>query len=330
MARGYALERIAQSACAMARAHAAAVVALAQPADEAVQAAVLAGDRADGDDVRDAVAAALGLLGSRTEPTEGEVAAYHVLVVPLRAHLVERTALVLLLESGHGSLEVEERELMISFADQAALALDRAQALEERAELAVISDRERIARDLHDVVIQRLFATGLQLQGAQMMAGPELAGRLDKAVADLDLTIRDIRGSIFELQHRTRGSLRSEVRTLVREYVPALGFTPAVRTAGPLDTGVPTTVAEHLLPVLREALSNLSRHALADHAEVDLSLGDVELVLRVDDDGVGLPTQVDESGLRNARRRAAALGGSCHISRREPRGTSFVWRVPVG
>lgn len=339
VARDAALEQIAWSAASMARADAAAVVSLSVPAKEAAQAAALAdlrearregGGEGEGRGVlRGVVEDALVALADGVEPVEGDVGDYRALVLPLRAHLAERTALVLLFE-GAAPLEGEERELMISFADQAALALDRAQALEERAELAVISDRERIARDLHDVVIQRLFATGLQLQGAQMLAGPEMAGRLDKAVADLDLTIRDIRGSIFELQHRERASLRSEVRTLVREYVPALGFTPVVRTAGPLDTGVPGAVREQLVPVLREALSNVSRHALAEQAEIDLSLGDRALVLRVDDDGVGIPEQLAESGLRNARRRAAALGGSCEVSRREPHGTSFVWSVPVG
>ena len=341
VARDAALEQIAWSAASMARADAAAVVSLSVPAREAAQAASLADPREDerGQDAQGAhdargvlrglVEDALVALADGVEPVEGDVGGYRALVLPLRAHLAERTALVLLFE-GAGPLESEERELMISFADQAALALDRAQALEERAELAVISDRERIARDLHDVVIQRLFATGLQLQGAQMLAGPDLAGRLDKAVGDLDLTIRDIRGSIFELQHRERASLRSEVRTLVREYVPALGFTPVVRTAGPLDTAVPGNVREQLVPVLREALSNVSRHALAEQAEIDLSLGDRALVLRVDDDGVGVPDQLAESGLRNARRRAAALGGRCEVTRREPHGTSFVWSVPVG
>ena len=333
VAQDAALEEIARSACTMARARAAAVLSLSMPPQEALQAAVLAGpgegDGPAAESVRAAVAAALEALTGDGTPVETEVAPYRALVLPLRAHVADPAALVLLLEGGHGPLPSEERELMISFADQAALSLDRAQALQERAELAVISDRERIARDLHDVVIQRLFATGLQLQGAQMMAAPELAARLDKAVDDLDLTIRDIRGTIFELQHRERSSLRAEVRALVREYVPALGFTPVVRTTGPLDTGVPGAVREQLLPVLREALSNLSRHALADHAEIELSLGEVELVLRVEDDGVGLPSQVDESGLRNARRRAAALGGSSEIGSRGARGASFVWRVPV-
>ena len=251
-------------------------------------------------------------------------------VIPLRAHLAERGALVAVYDSATGAQEPEERELLASFADQTALALDRAQALSDRAELAVISDRERIARDLHDVVIQRLFATGLQLQAIRSVAvNPEVSTRIDQTVDDLDLTIRDIRGTIFELQNRQSASLRAEVRTLVREYVPVLGFTPTVRTSGPLDTAVPPDVRDHLLAVLREAVSNIARHALADHAEVDVEVRGDELVLAVVDDGAGLREGRSESGLRNARRRAQGLGGTLELTPREPRGTSFVWRVPL-
>jgi len=251
-------------------------------------------------------------------------------VIPLRAHLAERGALVAVYDQATGAQEPEERELLESFADQTALALDRAQALADRAELAVISDRERIARDLHDVVIQRLFATGLQLQAIRSVAvNPEVSTRIDQTVDDLDLTIRDIRGTIFELQNRQSASLRAEVRTLVREYVPVLGFTPTVRTGGALDTAVPRDVRDHLLAVLREAVSNIARHALADHAEVDVEVRGDELVLAVVDDGAGLREGRSESGLRNARRRAQGLGGTLELSPREPRGTSFVWRVPL-
>ena len=155
-------------------------------------------------------------------------------VIPLRAHLAQAGALVAMFDTATGPPGVEDQELLASFADQAGLALDRAQAVVDREELAVISDRERIARDLHDVVIQRLFATGLQLQGVASVAGDsEIGTRLEAAVDDLDMTIKAIRGTIFELQPSRDDSLRAEVRALVREYEPVLGFAPTVLTSGP-------------------------------------------------------------------------------------------------
>ena len=251
------------------------------------------------------------------------------LTIPLRAHLAAPGVLVVLFERLHRPDEHEERELLLWFADQAALALDRAQAIEDRAELAVISDRDRIARDLHDVVIQRLFATGLQLEGVRALRdSDQVLGRIDKAVDALDQTITDIRGTIFDLQERRTGSLRTEIRTLAHEYVPVLGYTPTVRTVGPVDTAVQESTCNELLAVLREAVSNIARHAHAEHAEVEVRAGAGELVLTVTDDGVGLPEHRRESGLRNARRRAQALDGSLELTALE-HGTRFVWRVPL-
>ena len=260
----------------------------------------------------------------------GEDGVPAVVVVPLRSHLAPVTALVAIAQPGSGLLDVEERELFAGFADQLALSLDRTQALADRQELALISDRERIARDLHDIVIQRLFATGLQLQGvAAMTGGSAIAERLDKSVADLDDTIKAIRGTIFELQDRRGDSLRAAVRQLVKEYVPVLGFTPVVRTSGPVDTAVSHVLGAQLLAVLREAVSNVARHALADGAEVDVVVAGDRLELRVADDGVGLAAEVSESGLRNARRRADDLGGTLEVSRVGERGTVLEWRVPL-
>jgi signal transduction histidine kinase len=123
--------------------------------------------------------------------------------------------------------------------------------------------------------------------------------------------------------------LRSEIRSLVKEYVPVLGFTPTVRTLGPIDTAVPPEARGQLLAVLREAVSNVARHALADHAEVEVEVSDDELTLRVADDGIGLPSDRHESGLRNARRRASTLGGTFELMANQPRGTVFAWRVPL-
>jgi signal transduction histidine kinase len=253
-----------------------------------------------------------------------------VVLVPLRAHLADKGVLLVALESGRGALEPEEAELLSSFADQASLALDRAQAISDRQELMLVADRDRIARDLHDLVIQRLFATGLVLQGARRIAtNQDVQERLDGAVADLDVTIRDIRSTIFELQHSHQLSLRADVRGVVKEYVPVLGFTPLVRTTGPLDTLVPQAIGEQLLAVLREALSNVARHAEADAAVVEVDASEGHVVLSVTDNGRGLPADRHESGLRNVRRRATDHGGSVRLLPEEPHGTRVEWRVPL-
>jgi two-component system, NarL family, sensor histidine kinase DevS len=276
---------------------------------------------------------ALGLLAEQqvSEPTELSMGGYDAFVVPLRTHLVGRGLLVAFHPPGTRPLAYEDRELFMSFAEHAALSLDRAQGLDDRAELAVLSDRERIARDLHDLVIQRLFATGLHLQRAESRTRDvEVSEIVRQAVDDLDGTIRDIRGTIFELQHRVDGtSLRADLRALVREYAPLLKFEPHVHTSGPVDTAVPAEVREQLLPVLREALSNLARHAAANHGDVEVSVDATEVRLTVTDDGVGIGAIDHESGLRNSRRRAEGLGGRLEVTRREPHGTSFVWRVPL-
>jgi signal transduction histidine kinase len=280
------------------------------------------------------VDAALARISRNSYPSGAELVAVGgelgATVIPLRAHLAPAGALVAMFDTATGPPGVEDLELLASFADQAGLALDRAQAVVDREELAVISDRERIARDLHDVVIQRLFATGLQLQGVASVAGEsEIGTRLGLAVDELDLTIKAIRGTIFELQHRRDDSLRAEIRGLVRDYVPVLGFAPVVLTSGPVDTAVPADVRDQLIPVLREAVSNVARHALADHAQVEVQVSATELRLSVSDDGIGLAEDRSESGLRNVRRRAAELGGSVELSANAPKGTTLVWRVPV-
>ncbi|MDN5894229.1 MAG: GAF domain-containing protein, partial [Nocardioides sp.] len=285
----------------------------------------------DDERVEEALAELRADTDSGRDTTAVELETMTALVIPLRTHLTDRATLVALFETGLAPVDVEERELLVSFADQVAVALDRAQALADREELAVISDRDRIARDLHDVVIQRLFATGLQLQGAALLAdSPDITERLTRAVTDLDQTIKDIRGTIFELEQHRLGSLRGELRALVREYVPVLGYTPVVRTGGPVDTAVPDQVREQLLPVLREALSNLARHARASYAAGGVPVTPAALQRCAHAEGGALPAARPERGLRNARRRAATLGGSLELERRKPQGTSFNWRVPLG
>ena len=249
----------------------------------------------------------------------------------MRSALSEADVIVVLLDSDERLRDPQEHQLMQSFGEHVGLALDRASAVEDRAALAILSDRDRIARDLHDLVIQRLFATGMHLQGLQMLAERrEFVDGLDKAVDNIDRTIKDIRGTIFELQNRKDASLRADVRKLAKEYSPTLGFLATVRTSGPVDTAVPEAVQVAILAVVREALSNIAKHARAGEADVEVAVDEQGVRVRVSDDGVGLPDDRQESGLRNARARAEALGGTMSLTANEPRGTVLTWLAPVG
>ena len=256
-----------------------------------------------------------------------------LLVLPLPVRLSTGLALIVVLDARDAlspSLS-GELDLVTRFADQAALALDRVQALADRQELAIVSDRERIARDLHDVVIQRLFATGLSLQGLRLtVSSPGAAERIDRAVEDLDTTIRDIRTTIFELNRRSQESVRQSVHNLAAEYGAVLGFSPVVRADGPVDTVTDEALAEQLLTVLREALSNAARHARASSVVVEIEADATHVALRVTDDGVGLPAERSESGLANMRRRAEGAGGEVRLDAVVPHGTRLEWRVPLG
>jgi signal transduction histidine kinase len=252
-------------------------------------------------------------------------------VVPLHTHLARGGLLISFYDAAQVRLrDVDDRDLLRSFADYAALTLDRAQAVSEREELAVVSDRERIARDLHDVVIQRLFATGMQLQAAAMRSeNDEVRSRVERSVADLDATIRDVRATIFELQMPAAGSVRGELRALLGEYRRVLGFAPELRVSGPVDTAVTDAMRESLLKVVREALSNVSRHAHATSVKVAAVVSDGTFTLVVDDNGVGMSQGGVRSGLENAQARAAALGGVMDLETSPLGGTRLSWRVPL-
>ncbi len=252
------------------------------------------------------------------------------LLVPLAASGETLGALVVAYRRGSIVFaEDPDVALVETFAGQAALALERARSQEEREMLAILGDRERIARDLHDVVIQRLFAAGMQLQAATQQARPEVRGRIEKVVDDLDTTIRDIRGAIFELRSPTGDSLRGQVRTVVEEARAPLGFRPHLTIDGPVDSAVPEAVRPAVLAVLREALSNVARHAGAASVEVGLSVGDGRLTLSVTDDGVGLGAGTGMGGLLNMRHRAHELGGEFRAEPGRPMGTVVTWSVPT-
>lgn len=252
------------------------------------------------------------------------------LAVPMRAG--ESIAGVLLATRAPGSAAFEDRELQVvsSFADQAALALQRAETVLAQRELALLADRDRIARDLHDHVIQRLFAIGLGMQGTHRHTrSPVVAARMSEHIDQLQEVIQEIRTAIFDLQADPDAGpgLRTTLRTAIAELTGDTDLRTTVRMSGPLDV-VPANLAEHADAVAREAVSNAVRHAHATELVVTVSVND-ELVIDVTDNGVGIPHTVARSGLHNLDHRAAAVGGTCTVARTADGGTRLVWSAPL-
>ena len=202
---------------------------------------------------------------------------------------------------------------------------------ESAAQMAMLQDRERIARDIHDMVIQRLFAAGMNLQAVQATAQPPMvAERIATTINELDDTIRELRAAIFRLgQHNERRTLSAQITELAHERARHLGFDPVLRLVGDIDD-LPGFLADQLVATVTEGLSNVVRHANATTAEIHITRVDNTVSLRISDDGVGLPNEPKRSGgLSNMMWRAAELGGTCTVSPNEPAGTRLIWNVPV-
>jgi signal transduction histidine kinase len=243
---------------------------------------------------------------------------------------------VLLLARVEGSPAFTQAEAapLLGFAGQAAVAMELAERRRDAEQIALYEDRDRIARDLHDLAIQRLFATGMTLQSAlRFVDRPEGSERLLRAVDDLDETIKIIRSTIFGLRTHDTGpaaqGLRVRTVRTVEEAVPALGFTPTLRMEGLIDTDVPGGVRDHVVAVLGEVLANVVRHAQAAAADVALVVRSGELTLTVADNGVGVADGGRRSGLQNLAERAELLGGELTIDAPSDGGTRLVWRVPL-
>ncbi|WP_406171352.1 GAF domain-containing sensor histidine kinase [Streptomyces sp. NBC_00996] len=263
-----------------------------------------------------------------------------VMMLPLQSDGRLLGALVLPRTQGERSFTKTERTLAAQFASQAALALMMAEAQRDRERLAVYEDRDRIARDLHDLVIQRLFATGMLLESAQRRSVvPEVQEGVGKAVDELDVTIQEIRTAIFALRQgpaEVPSGLRTRVLREINMAAVPLGFKPGHRFIGPVDTVVGELTSKNLIAALREALSNAFRHSGASRIDVvvdttvQLPDGRQAVRLTVADDGIGIPHGGRRSGLRNLKRRAESLGGDSWYGPGvgdEGSGTTVVWQA---
>ena len=270
---------------------------------------------------------ALALLG-RSSPA--------VLVVPVA---LGSDPLALLVVTGPGPFHDVDRPAASAFGNQAALALEVARAQDDQRRLALFEERDRIARDLHDSVIQRLFGTGLRMQGLrELVTQPSVERQLGEFVEDLDTTIRDIRRTIFDLRDAPEPgpvSLRAQLLQAIRDAARTLHVDPRITFTGPLDTKVPDEVRDDVLATLREALSNAARHAEAGQVHVEVTVTEPEpgawlLELSVRDDGRGIRRGSRAGGgLANMGDRASRWGGRCLVEPNADGGTHVYWSVPL-
>jgi signal transduction histidine kinase len=263
-----------------------------------------------------------------------------MMVVPMVGAQRTRGALALARLHGRHRFDDSDLEMATTFANHAAVALELADARSDQQRMVLLEDRDRIARDLHDHVIQRLFATGLTAQSIAASLGRDpRADRLEKVVTDVDETIRQIRTTIFQLRGQLgpqTGTARSRVLAVVAEVSPLLKFEPRVDLSGPIDSVVPDAVVDDVVAVIREALTNVARHAQATRADVLLTASTNRLSLDVVDDGVGLGETTRRSGLGNLHARAEQYGGSFVITPAElpdalptREGTRVRWTIPL-
>ncbi|MBE3201384.1 MULTISPECIES: sensor histidine kinase [Parafrankia] len=266
-------------------------------------------------------------------PDERTAGTGPLMVVPLVAGLDQCDG-ALLVGRDHGAPAFTDTDLTLatSFAGHIAIALELGHAKADQERLLVLADRGRIARDLHDHVIQRLFAVALGMQDLAQYENPSNSDRITSYIEDIDATIKDIRRTIFELRsaHPTRvARLRGALEEICDDIRPALGFTPTITLTGPLESLVDDRLTDHLIAAAREALTNTARHARAGAAELRLAVQGDSVTLDAIDDGVGLGSSTRRSGLDNLRTRAEIVGGSFSLSTPPGGGTHLRWTAPL-
>ena len=255
------------------------------------------------------------------------------LYCPLSAEERVLGALVVARPRGAPSFSESDVVLVEVFASAAVVAITLGETRLELDQLQATAERERIGRDLHDTVIQRLFALGMSLQSIERLAATPVAERIDHAVDGLDEVIRDIRETIFRLERPTMAGsgLRAAVNNVLSSAAEQLGFAPRIAFQGPVDSATDAQLQPQVIAVLTEVLSNVARHAGASAVEIVIAAEDGTLLLSVADNGVGLPAgRTAGNGLRNIAARAETLAGTFSITSRKPAGTLVEWRVPTG
>ena len=266
-----------------------------------------------------------------------------LMVLPLVGMARTRGALVVGRLRGRSLFTSADLEMATTFANHAALALELSDAHSDRERVALLEDRDRIARDLHDHVIQRLFGAGLTVESIASGLGDDVrAPRLSQVVDDIDETIRQIRTSIFRLRGPIApraAAVREHMLGVVAELAPVLGYQPRISFAGPVDTAVPAEVIDDVVAVLREGLTNVARHAGASQVAIALRYSAGELQLEISDDGAGMGDTQRRSGLANLRERAECRGGSLLIvtpaasrtgtNGKSVGGTMLQWSIPL-
>jgi signal transduction histidine kinase len=251
--------------------------------------------------------------------------------VPVRVHGEVYGVLYLTDKMSSPEFSEDDEELVLALAMAAGIAIENARLHGLVRDRALTEDRDRIARDLHDSVIQRLFAIGLSLQGtARLVERPEAVLRIGEAIDKLDETIRQLRKAIFDIELTiNKEGLHPKVLDLVHELRPVLGLLPQCSFSGPVDSVVSDALTEEVLAVLREALTNVGKHARASQVVITIAAGE-ELRLVVADDGVGMGDAGEAGlGLKNLRHRAERLGGGVELGTSREGGTRLTWHVPL-
>ncbi len=254
-----------------------------------------------------------------------------VLIAPFSVDPDSESLLVVLRRSGESAFAPFDLERVTDLAGLASIAMELAAARADRQRMLLLEDRTRIARDLHDHVIQQLFATGLELQSIETLtASDAVAERLDRSVNSIDAAIAQIRSIIFALSRQSRGGAgaRNRILDVADELASALTRPATIEFAGPVDLVVVDDLADDVSAVVREGLTNAARHAHAQHVSVSLAVVGSAVTLTVADDGVGLSTNARRSGLKNGLERATNRGGTMTVESANP-GTRLVWSVPI-